>query len=171
MKIVFFILAIWVGLSAVSPSEGIPSRAVGINSVTECAVPSEIPSTYIRGRNSIIGIDNMIFSFGGEALDEFGNRTGGAPNAYKYDLTTDTWTPISNLNQPRFSATTIRMSAKEILIAGTPLAHPSNSATSHYHIFFLRINQTKSKICTSHFLIHLTFQLKKKHAKTFEENV
>lgn len=56
-----------------------------------------------------------MYSFGGQQDGTYEGFSG----AYKYDLVSDAWDPISNLNQGRYIAAVAVLSDHEILIAGT----------------------------------------------------
>lgn len=63
----------------------------------------------------MVVVDHTIFSFGGR-LDY--TTFHGTDAIYKYDLATNTWALISNMIQPRYFASAIRLSETEILITG-----------------------------------------------------
>lgn len=102
-----------------NPSDGLISKTIGINGVTECSTVTNMPSTNIAGRNVLVTAGQVLYSFGGRFTDQNGAATSnGTGAAFKYDLLTGQWNPISTMNHARFWSTVKVMNDHEILIAG-----------------------------------------------------
>lgn len=62
----------------------------------------------------MIAVGDTVFLFGGKV----GSTKRGSNAAYKYNIASDTWTPIANLKNARYVATVNRLSDNEIMISG-----------------------------------------------------
>lgn len=92
-----------------------PTRAIGINGVTECPVLSKMPSNDILRTNAVIHLQQSVYSFGGK-MD--GDSSPGSDAVYKYSIDLDTWTQMPSLNQGRYAVAASILSEKEIFITG-----------------------------------------------------
>ena len=72
-----------------------------------------MPSTNIITGYSSVHMGNTIFVFGGR-LDY--TSFHGAPDVYKYDIATDSWTQVTDLINPRYFSSAVQLSKNEILI-------------------------------------------------------
>lgn len=108
-------------LSAVPGSNGaigLPTSAAGISGVTECAIPSNMPTDNVKNGVSVIVHNGAVFAFGGEITDSSDRRIGASNTAYKYDLSTGILKTLSNMTLGRFSFSANMLSENEIFLAG-----------------------------------------------------
>ena len=82
--------------------------------ITQCNPSQNMPSTNIKNSNNLIVVNNFVFSFGGRST----TANLGKKNSYKYDLSTDQWTPLAHMSQARHSPESVRLSEDEIFISG-----------------------------------------------------
>ena len=88
-------------------------KSLGMNRATECSDPPNMPSSNILFSHAIISVGNVIYSFGGTV-----GSFHGTDEAFKYDLTTNTWGSISRLLQQRYWCNVIQLCEYEIFITG-----------------------------------------------------
>ena len=95
---------------------GLTTRAISIDGVTECSPRTNTPTSDLLSYYSILLVGNNLFLFGGKLAKDGGNF--GTDAAYKYDLTTDTWTQIASLAHKRYLSGVVLLEENEIIITG-----------------------------------------------------
>ena len=94
---------------------GLSTRAIGIEHVTECAGTSKMPSINVLWGFPTVNMGDAIFAFGGYLDNTPGHAT---PAVYKYHIATNVWTQEHDLLNQRAVSTAVQLSETEIIVAG-----------------------------------------------------
>ena len=92
---------------------GLATKALEIEGVTSCATSQNMPSTDIYQGFQITHVNGAVFAFGGKVGHLEGSRA-----SYKYELETNTWTRIADMNSKRYLMAIVPLSEDEIFITG-----------------------------------------------------